>query len=111
MDKASQAWVEETINRQPLSFSLCSVKSSAPWRFRRFCCVPYFAIFLVCVDVLLAGVVLLILYFTGDFPDQTLSVALLSFNLICFVVMCRILCITTPVNSNHQNSMNLLLNF
>ena len=62
-----------------------TVKSTSPWRFRRFCCVPYFAIFLVCVDILLAGLALLALYFIGKVDTKTWWVnnqVILLFNLI-----------------------------
>ena len=60
---------------QPLQFNLLPfiyiVKATSPWRFRRFCCAPYAAIFLVCVDVLFAGLVFLAIQI-GNLKSQIL---------------------------------------
>lgn len=50
---------------------LYAVKATSPWRFRRFCCAPYAAIFLVCVDILLAGLVFLAIQI-GNLKSQLL---------------------------------------
>ncbi len=51
-----------------------AVKSTSPWRFRRFCCVPYAAIFLICVDILLAGLVFLAIYQKEGIEDRIMWV-------------------------------------
>ena len=48
------------------------IKSTSPWRFRRICCAPYAAIFLICVDILLAALVFMAMYQMGDVDNSTL---------------------------------------
>lgn len=41
-----------------------AVKPTASWKFRKLCCIPYAVIFLVCVDILIAGLAILALHET-----------------------------------------------
>lgn len=64
------------------------MKSTAPWRFRRFCCIPYAAIFIICVDILLAGLVFLAIY-QMEIDDQIVYILIfisLLLPFFCFIV-------------------------
>lgn len=68
------------------AFSPKPLKSTSPWKFRRFCCIPYAAIFLICIDILLAGLVFLAIYQNAEIEDRIVNSNHVQYTLIAIGV-------------------------